>query len=60
MYPILLWRWSQVILLLALLVFYCALLVHPSWRPWYERIAPFAFLVLVAGAFGCALRKNRG
>jgi hypothetical protein len=57
MYPVFLWKWSQGVLLLALLVFYCALLAHPAWRPWYERIAPIAFIVLSVGAFGYALRK---
>jgi len=52
-----LWSRRQVIFVLALVVFYGALLVHPSWRPAYERIAPFVFLVLAVGAFRYAIRK---
>ena len=53
-----LWRGRQAVFLLALIVFYCALLVHSAWRPMYERIAPFVFILLILGALRYALRKN--
>jgi uncharacterized membrane protein YoaK (UPF0700 family) len=53
-----LWRGRQAILLIALILFYCALLAHPAWRPAYERIAPFVFIVLMAGALVFVLRKS--
>lgn len=52
-----LWTNRQAIFLLALLVFYAALFAHPSWRPWYERIAPIVLIILAIGAFRYALRK---
>ncbi|HEV2697738.1 MAG TPA: hypothetical protein VGU90_07080 [Terriglobales bacterium] len=53
-----LWRGRQAAFVMVLIVFYCALLVHPAWRPAYERMAPFVFIVLAAGALRYALRKN--
>ena len=53
-----LWRGRQAILVLALIVFYCALLVHPAWRPTYARVAPFVFIILALGALRHALRKQ--
>lgn len=44
--------------MLALIVFYCALLVRPAWRPAYERMAPFVFILLTVGALSYALRKQ--
>ena len=53
-----LWRGRQAILLLALLVYFCALLAHPAWRPAYERVAPLVFVVLTLSALCYALRKR--
>lgn len=53
-----LWPGRRAVFLSALIVFYCALLVHPAWRPAYERMAPLVFILLAAGALRYALRKN--
>jgi len=53
-----LWRGRQAVFVLVLIVFYCGLLVHPAWRPAYERAAPFVFVILTAGALRYALRKS--
>ena len=52
-----LWSHRQAAFVLVLLVFYTMLLVHPAWRPWYERIAPIVLLLLAINAFHYALRK---
>lgn len=52
-----LWSHRQATFVLALLVFYAMLLVNPTWRPWYERIAPVVLILLAANALHYTLRK---
>jgi hypothetical protein len=43
---------------IAVIVFYCALLVHPAWWHKYEGVAPLVFIALMLGALRCGPKQQ--
>jgi hypothetical protein len=47
-------------MLVAFIVFYCALLVHPAWWHKYERVAPLVFIALMLRSTSLRAKTTAG
>jgi len=48
----LLWKGSQVVSLLAMIVICAMALTHPAWRHWYDLIFPPLFITMTIVVLG--------
>lgn len=54
----LLWKGSQVVFLLAMIVICAMALTHPAWRHWYDLIFPPLFIAATIVVLGCILFRR--